>query len=147
MADTEPRDEELAAALAVAVKRLRARFRAESSFEAAGLTTPQMSVLHRLITGGPTTAAALAAAEHVSDQAIAQTIAPLKTRGLVTTERDPSDRRKTLIGISDEGLALRDYVLNSRRSWLASAMRDCLTAEDRAVLARAVELLERLVDA
>jgi DNA-binding MarR family transcriptional regulator len=83
--------------LAMAVSRLRSRIRIEAGLRSTGIPISQLAVLGRIIDEGPTTAAALAASEHVTQQAIAQSLATLKQRGLVQKQADPSDGRKSLV--------------------------------------------------
>ena len=64
--------------LAMAIKRLRARLQEAAPASSTGLPMSQLTILHRLRVAGPTTAAALAAAEHISQQAVAQNLAALK---------------------------------------------------------------------
>ena len=68
--------------LAMAVSRLRSRIRIEAGIRSTGIPISQLAVLGRIIDEGPTTAAALAAGEHVTQQAIAQSLATLKERGV-----------------------------------------------------------------
>jgi DNA-binding MarR family transcriptional regulator len=133
--------------LALALTRLRARLREESSGSIAGLSISQLSILQRLRLSGPATAASLAAEEHVSQQAIAQSVVLLKSADLVQSEPDPKDGRKTLISITDAGLRLRESIIASRNSWLARAVDSTIDVEERATLDKAVALLERLADA
>ena len=141
-------DEDAAAIrLALALKRLRARLREESGGSATGLSLSQLSILQRLRLDGPATAASLAAAEHVTQQAIAQSLAPLRAAGPVQSRPDPDDGRKTLISITDAGLRLRESIIASRTSWLERAIDSTIGAEERAALDSAIELLERLADA
>ena len=90
--------------LAVAIKRLHSRLR-EAALGSSGMELPiaQLAIIKRLRDGGPTTAAVLAAAEHVSHQAIAQNLAALKQAGLVRTAPDPTDGRKSLVHITAAG--------------------------------------------
>lgn len=147
MPDTAHRDDSAATRLRLALKRLRARLREEASASATGLSISELSILQRLRLEGPSTAASLAAAEHVSQQAIAQSVAPLKSAGLVRAQPDPQDGRKSLISITDAGLAIRESVVASRDSWLARAIDATIDPEERAALDKAIELLERLADA
>lgn len=145
-ADTQIEDP-TAVRLALALKRLRARLREASSWSSTALSLSQLSILSRLFHDGPATAASLAAAEHVSQQAIAQSIVSLKSAGLVRSDRDPTDGRKTQIGITDAGLRLRESVIASRSSWLARAIETTVGVRERATLEHAIDLLERLADA
>ena len=148
MDDDDRYDQDAAAIrLALALKRLRARLRAESGTSAAGLSMSQLAILQRLRLEGPATAASLAAVEHVSQQAIAQSVAPLRAAGMVGSRPDPDDGRKTLISITDAGLGLRESIIASRHSWLSRAIESTVDARERAALEKAIELLERLADA
>jgi DNA-binding MarR family transcriptional regulator len=142
-----PDTAELAVALAMAIKRLRARMGEESGAGTAGLTLTQLAVIERLLTEGPMTASALAAAEHVSQQAIAQSLATLKAQGLVVTRRDRSDRRKTQITATAAARRFRARLREGRDAWLVRALEATLTARERAALQRAVGMLERVADA
>jgi DNA-binding MarR family transcriptional regulator len=133
--------------LALALTRLRARLRGESSASSTGLSISQLSILQWLHLNGPATAASLAAAEHVSQQAIAQNVAPLKSAGLVQSKPDPQDGRKTLISMTDAGHRLRESIIASRNAWLVRAIDSTIDAEERAALEETIELLERLADA
>jgi DNA-binding MarR family transcriptional regulator len=106
-----------------------------------------VAVLKRLRDGGPTTASELAAAEHVSHQAITQTLAALKHGGLVRAEPDPNDGRKSVISVTSAGNRLFESAIASRDAWLARAIESVVSARERAALEKAIELLERLADA
>ena len=93
MPDTSPADPP-ALRLAMAIARVRARLREIDRSGSMGLTLSQLGILNRLRRDGPATAASLAAAEHVSQQAIAQSLTGLKQAGLVESTPDPADRRK-----------------------------------------------------
>src|ERR1700726_1653111 len=85
--------------LSVAVKRLRSRLREEAGVTSTGFTISQLALLDHLLKQGPSTAASLAAAENVSQQSIAQSVAMLKAAGLITPGPPPTDGRKILIDI------------------------------------------------
>ncbi|MGH7619035.1 MAG: MarR family winged helix-turn-helix transcriptional regulator [Gemmatimonadaceae bacterium] len=146
MASSKSR-EELAIRLVLAVKRLRARLRETWPSPVQSLPTSQLAILKRLRDDGATTAATLAVAEHVSQQAIAQHVAALRDAGLVKTAPDPNDGRKALISITKNGLKLFDAAAESRNAWLMRAIASQVPAKEQAALAKAIELLERLASA
>ncbi len=137
----------VAVRLALAVNRLRARLREESGITTSGLSMTQISIVGRLRRNGPRTAASLAAAEHVSQQAIAQAVAPLKAAGLVAATPDAADGRKVLLSLTGDGRASRDAMVASRDAWLTRTIERTLSSDEAAALDAAVELLERLADA
>ena len=132
--------------LGIAVSRLRSRIRIESGLRSAGIPISQLAVLARIIDEGPTTASALAAGEHVTQQAIAQSLATLKERGLVEKQADPSDGRKSLVSATASGRELMESIAVSREEWLTQAIDAAVKPEERALLAEAIELLERIAD-
>jgi DNA-binding MarR family transcriptional regulator len=132
--------------LAMAVSRLRSRLRIESGLHSTGIPISQLAVLGRIIDEGPTTAAALAAAEHVTQQAIAQSLATLKERGLVEKHGDPSDGRKSLVSATAAGRKLRETIAASREEWITRAIDAAVKPEERPLLKEAIEVLERIAD-
>ena len=132
--------------LAMAVSRLRSRIRIEAGLRSTGIPISQLAVRARIIEEGPTTAAALAAAEHVTQQAIAQSLATLKERGLVEKQADPSDGRKSLVTATAAGRKLRASLTASREEWLNRAIDAAVRPGERAVLREAIELLERIAE-
>ena len=132
--------------LAMAVSRLRSRIRIEAGLGSTGIPISQLAVLGRIIDEGPTTAAALAAGEHVTQQAIAQSLATLKERGLVEKQADPSDGRKSLVSATAAGRQLRETLTASREEWLTQAIDAAVEPGERPQLRGAIELLERIAD-
>ena len=143
-----PAADPLAVRLALAIKRLRARFR-EAAWAGVGVELPiaHVAVLKRLRDDGPSTASALAAAEHVTHQAIAQTLVALKRTGLVRSAGDPTDGRKSVLSVTPAGNRLFESAIASRDAWLARAIEGVVPPRERATLTRSIELLERLADA
>jgi DNA-binding MarR family transcriptional regulator len=142
-----PQDEASdAVRLAMAVFRLRSRIRIEAGLRSTGIPISQLAVLGRIIDEGPTTAAALAAGEHVTQQAIAQSLATLKQRGLVDKQPDPGDGRKSLVTATAAGRELRESLTVSREEWLARAIDAAVKPGERALLREAIELIERIAD-
>jgi len=130
-----------------AMKRLRARLRAESGQNATGLTVTQLGILSSVIREGPVTAARLAALEHVSAQAITQSLTVLKEAGLVHSEPDPLDGRKKLVSADASASELIDRIMAGRGSFLARAIDQVVGPDERGDMEKAIELLERLAEA
>jgi DNA-binding MarR family transcriptional regulator len=139
MARTPPSPAATAHELRVVIGRLLRRLRA-----AGEIPLPQATVLGRLDREGPQTTSALAAAERVRPQSMAQTVAELERAGLVTRRADPADRRQFLLELSDEGRRAIEAERRSREGWLARAIAETLDPEEQATLLRAVEILRRL---
>ena len=143
---TEPHPREVARRLPQAMVRLRARLRAESTPRDMRWTWSQLSTLHRIATEGPTTVSALANAEHVRPQSMAETVAALRRDGLVAAKPDPTDGRKTLMAITASGRKLLSSVIPIREAWLERAIDEQLTPADCRTLLKAADIMERLAD-
>ncbi|MFD0067064.1 MarR family winged helix-turn-helix transcriptional regulator [Streptomyces sp. NPDC056910] len=146
MSRTATPEAQIAVELMKAMVRLRARLRTESAPGEMPWTWSQISTLARVVDEGPTTASALAAAEHVRRQSMAETLAALRTGGLVTAGGDPSDKRKTLITATAEGRALVETMPEAREAWLEAALRTQLRADERKILLKAAALMNRIAD-
>jgi DNA-binding MarR family transcriptional regulator len=118
-----------------------------ASASSTGLPISQLAILQRLRDEGPATAASLALAEHVTQQAIAQNLAELKSAGLVQAHTDPLDARKRLISVTEAGYRIFETTVASRNAWLEEAIDASIAPEERPALEKAIELLERLADA
>jgi DNA-binding MarR family transcriptional regulator len=128
---------ELRVVLGQLIRRLRVEHR---------LPLSHATALGRLDREGPQTVSDLAAAERVRPQSMAQTVNELEECGLVGRRPDPSDRRRAVVRLTEQG---RDMLLADRRrreGWLAKAIAEDLSEEDQAVLGRAVQVLRRLAE-
>ena len=138
MARTDPA---LASALRLSVMRLARRMRAERADTSLSLTAlAALASVERL---APVTPGDLAAAERVQPPSMTRVVAALTDAGLVAREPHPSDGRQALLTITDAGAALLREDRRRREAWLAQRLRE-VDDDDRAVLRRAAELLDRL---
>jgi DNA-binding MarR family transcriptional regulator len=138
---------EVASELTMAMTRLRARLRLESSAPVRSWTWSQLSTLRRVIEHGPITAAALAQVEHVRPQSIAETISALRAEDLIATARDPTDGRKTLLTATARGREVFDRVIAQREEWLTRTLDAVASPDERRLLADAIKVLHKLADA
>ena len=147
MAVEEGLANETAAELSMAMTRLRARLRRESAPDEMPWTWSQLTTLGRVVEEGPTTTSALAEAEHVRRQSMAETLAVLRAHGLIVADPDPSDGRKTLISATPVGRELMAGIPAARTAWLTAALRSELQPEEQQMLLKAAAIMNRLADA
>jgi DNA-binding MarR family transcriptional regulator len=133
---------DLAAHLRLAVARTARRLRQEAG---AGLTPSLTSALVSVERHGPLTPSELAARERIQRPTATKLIAGLEERGLVARTPDPADRRSSLIAVTPAGAALLTEGRTRKNAYLAERLAG-LEPEDRATLARAADLLERLLE-
>ena len=126
-----------------AVGRLHRRFRSERP--EGGLGDAALAVLTRLHELGPQTLTELSEHDRVSPASMSQTVNRLTSAGYAVRTRDPDDRRKVLFSATPEGNALASATRAQRNAWLDQRLQ-ALSAEDRAVIARATALLSSIAD-
>jgi DNA-binding MarR family transcriptional regulator len=128
--------------LRVVFSRLRRRLRELAA--ADDLTPSQTAVLTRLIKDGPSSTSQLAGAERVRPQSMATTVAALERRGLIQRAPDPDDGRRQVITLTATGGKRAESARQVRAEWLARAMQDTFSEQERGVIVEALSLLERL---
>jgi DNA-binding MarR family transcriptional regulator len=134
----------LANGLRLLIGRLKRRLREQTL--PGDLSWSQVSVLGQLEREGSATVTALAKFEGVRPQSMGATISGLEAAGFVTGAPHPTDGRQTIYALTE---TCRNWILAgraAREDWLLNAIQTNLTAAEQQEVARAVELLKRLVD-
>jgi DNA-binding MarR family transcriptional regulator len=131
----------IASELRVVIGKLVRRLRAENRFPIS-----QATVLGRLDREGPQSVSDLALTERVRPQSMAQTVADLESCGHVERRPDPSDGRRALVELTEQGYEALLADRRLREGWLAKAIVEDLSADEQAVLRDAVELMRRLAE-
>jgi DNA-binding MarR family transcriptional regulator len=126
--------------LRLAVLRLSRRLRQQTVGE---VTASQLSALQSVAKHGELSLGELAAIERIAPPSMTRIAARLEERGLLERRADTADRRVARVAISPAGQALLTENRSRRDAFLAARLQD-FTAEERAVLDRAIPLLERL---
>ena len=103
-------------------------------------------MLLRLERDGPSTTSALARAEGVRPQSMAQVVAALEAAGLVSGAPDPADGRRTLLSLTEACRTQLREGRAARQDWLTRALQQRFSPREQDDLAAAVRLLGRLAD-
>ena len=128
----------------VVVSRLRRRIQALAFTD--DLSGSQAAVLSRLHKEGPSSSSVLAGAESVSHQAIGAILTVLQARGFIQRTPDPTDGRRQLIALTAAGAARVEHTSSEREEWLARALQDRLTEDERRAVRHAMTLLDRIAE-
>ena len=140
----EQEAEEVAAALYLSVGLFKRRLR---QVPAEGeLSLPESSALRRLERGGPATVTALARAEQISVQSMGATLSALEARGLIGRRPDPADGRRSVMSVTEAGLAALSDKRNARIAQLAQVLAARFTPAELRQLRAAAPLIERLAE-
>ena len=139
----EPGNAELGGQVRSAVGRLYRRFRSERPEGSLG--DAALAVLTYLHKHGPQSLTELSDQARVSPASMSQTVNRLTSAGYAVRTRDPRDGRRVLFTVTGEGDEIARAARAQRNAWLEDQLA-ALTAEDRAVITRAIFLLGRIAD-
>jgi DNA-binding MarR family transcriptional regulator len=131
-------EQALASRLRLAVVRLNRRLRAQRIHSTISLT--QLSTLHKC---GPLTPGELAAREGVQPPSMTRVISALEEYGYATRRPHPTDGRQAIVELSPAGLSYINEEVSAREAWLDERLAE-LTPEERGVLSRASEIIDRM---
>ena len=82
----------------------------------------------------------------MTTQSISQVINYLAELNYI--ERTPSgdDKRKVLLSLTDTGRAYVELLRKDKQEWLATALQKKTSPEEKAILAEALKIIDKLVD-
>ncbi|KEI45470.1 MarR family winged helix-turn-helix transcriptional regulator [Saccharopolyspora rectivirgula] len=135
------RERTLASRLRLAVVRLNRRLRAQRTD--SQITLSQLSALSCLYKSGPITPGELAFREGVQPPSMTRVIAALESNGLITRRAHPTDGRQAIVEVTEDGRKLIEQEVMARERWLDSQLSD-ISEEERAILCRATEIIDRI---
>jgi DNA-binding MarR family transcriptional regulator len=132
----------LASRLRLAVVRLNRRLRAQRDAEAVATLT-QLSAMASLHQHGPMSPRELAERERVQPPSMTRVIAALADGGFIDRSPHPTDGRQTVVALTEAGRQYLDAEVSARERWLDARLAE-LSADERAVLCRAAEIIDRM---
>jgi DNA-binding MarR family transcriptional regulator len=143
--ESVPTPAALGAQLRLAIARLSRRIRRETAIAGDHLTASGMATLATIERLGPINLGDLAAVERVQPPSMTRIVARIEELGLGKRVTDAEDRRVARIEITEAGRTQLARSRTRKDAFLARRVAR-LTDAERAVLAAAVPILERLQD-
>jgi DNA-binding MarR family transcriptional regulator len=139
------RDIEVAAAMRTVINRLVKLMRRETRNEAL-LSLTERSTMGSLYQSQQLPPSELAQLEKVTAQSMSQIINHLFELNYIHKAPSGEDKRKVLLSLTPAGKA---YVENNRQlkiEWLARALQEKTTPEEKELLMKAMQVMTKLVD-
>jgi DNA-binding MarR family transcriptional regulator len=130
----------LGSQLRLAVLRLSRRLRQQTVGE---ISPSQMSALSVVAARGELSLGELASIERIAPPSMTRIAARLEETGLLERRVDSVDRRVARVAVSPAGESILAETRARHDAFLADRLRD-FTPEERAILGKAIPLLERL---
>jgi len=124
-------DDQVGYILRLASQRHAALFQ---SMAPAGLTPTQFSTLMRLFEQGKCSQNRLGRLASMDVATIKGVVDRLNQKGLTVSERDPDDKRRTLISLSEKGAALIPSLHETGRAITAETLKPLTSSEQRNLL-------------
>lgn len=133
---------DLASRLRLVIARTARRLRQEAGEDLSPSLTSALATVDR---HGPLTPSEVADRERIQRPTATRILARLEEAALLRRTRDPHDGRSSLVAVTPEGHELLQRIRTRKNAYLARRL-DGVSAEDRAALQRAAEILERLLE-
>ena len=132
---------DLAGQLRLTIVRTARRLRQEAGSDLSPSLTAALSTVER---HGPLIPSELAARERIQRPTATRVLARLDEQGLIERMPDPRDGRSSLVTVTTAGRELLEELRTRKTAFLAARI-DTLSAEERATLERATDILERML--
>ena len=116
--------------------------RQEAGTEPSPSLTAAWSTVER---HGPLTPSELANRERIQRPTVTRVLARLEAEGLIERTADLYDRRSSLVAVTKAGSELLNELRTRKTAFLAERLEG-LTADERATLERAADILERVLE-
>jgi DNA-binding MarR family transcriptional regulator len=141
-----PTDADLAVGLRNSLHRLVKLLRRETRNDAQ-LSLTERAALGLLYPDNKLAPSDIARTEKVTTQSMSQVINHLAELNYI--ERNPSDedKRKVLLTLTPAGRAYVEQLRKDKQEWLAAALQKKTTPQEKAILAEALVIIDKLVDA
>jgi DNA-binding MarR family transcriptional regulator len=140
-----PIDSELAATLRTTIHRLVKLLRRETRDE-ADLSLTERSTLGSLYQHGELSSSELAQLEKVTNQSMSQIINHLFELKYIHKKPSGEDKRKTILSLTAAGKGNVEERRQQKQEWLAHALREKTTAEEKDLLLKAMTVLAKLIE-
>jgi DNA-binding MarR family transcriptional regulator len=143
MIGVSPRDMEISAAFRTMISRLVKVLRRNARNDAQ-LSLTERSTLGLLYPDNRLAPSEIARTEKVTTQSMSQVINHLSELNYIDRTPSDDDKRKTLLSLTPSGRAYVEQVRQDKQEWLARALHERTTPEEKDLLVQALAILTKL---
>jgi DNA-binding MarR family transcriptional regulator len=140
-----PLDAELATGLRTTVSRLIKLLRRETRNDAQ-LSLTERATLGLLYPDNRLAPSDIARTEKVTTQSMSQVISHLAELNYIHRNPSEEDKRKVLLSLTAAGREYVEQLRRDKQEWLAGALRERTTPQEKATLAEALKIIDKLID-
>lgn len=132
---------ELRAAVTLLFKKLRKKAATGESLSLTERSTMGLLYTHKQLLPNE-----LAAMEKITTQSMSQVLNHLMQLGYITRTVSETDKRKAIIALSADGMAMIQQMRNERDEWLNKAISQTCTPQEQEMLRQLIQPLQKLID-
>ncbi|HVU97877.1 MAG TPA: MarR family transcriptional regulator [Puia sp.] len=140
-----PLDAELAAGLRTTVSRLIKLLRRETRNDAQ-LSLTERATLGLLYPDNRLAPSDIARTEKVTTQSMSQVINHLAELNYIHRNPSDEDKRKVLLSLTTAGREYVEQLRRDKQEWLAGALQQRTNPQEKATLAEALKIIDKLID-
>jgi DNA-binding MarR family transcriptional regulator len=144
-ADSFNRDIEVATHLRITIHRLVKLLRRQTNSDSE-LSLTERSTMGSLYNHGELAASALAQMEKVTTQSMSQIINHLYELNYIGKTPSEEDKRKVMLSLTEEGRAFVEDSRQRKQEWLAHALHEKVSPEEKDALMEALRIMTKLID-
>jgi DNA-binding MarR family transcriptional regulator len=137
------KDIELASALRSATSNMHKRLR-KQTHSADNLSITEITTLSYLFRQKSLTPSELADLLKIKTQSMSQVLSRMQDLRLINRSAFETDKRKTLIALTDYGEEIIEKSRYERDEWLTNAIEQHLSVNEKKLLSDAINLIERI---
>ncbi|NLR66858.1 MarR family transcriptional regulator [Chitinophaga varians] len=134
-----------ASSLRLSISNLNKRLR-KQVYSTEGFSLSELSTLSYVYQQGAMFPSELAELVKVKNQSMSQILNSLETGGLITRTQSPEDKRKMSVTITPKGKKMVEKTRHERDEWLAEAIEQTLSKEEKKLLTTVLPLLNKIAD-
>jgi DNA-binding MarR family transcriptional regulator len=143
--DSFNRDIEVATHLRITIHRLVKLLRRQTNSDSE-LSLTERSTMGSLYNHGELAASALAQMEKVTTQSMSQIINHLYELNYIGKTPSEEDKRKVMLSLTEEGRAFVEDSRQRKQEWLAHALHEKVSPEEKDLLMEALRIMTKLID-
>jgi DNA-binding MarR family transcriptional regulator len=138
-------DSELATSLRTTIHRLVRLLRRETRNDAQ-LSLTERATLGLLYPDNRLPPSDIARIEKVTTQSMSQVISHLAELDYIARTPSDDDKRKVLLSLTPAGRSYVEQLRKDKQEWLAGAINRRTTAREKATIAEALKIIDKLID-
>jgi DNA-binding MarR family transcriptional regulator len=139
-------DTDFTSSLRTAVSSLHKLLRRQLA-DASSYSMTELETIGLIIKSGKILPTELAAKTKITTQSMSQILKKMDEQGIIKKTPSREDKRKVYISLTSSGKKMVEKIRYERDEWLRSVIEKMLSAREKEILAKALPVLNKLIQA